>query len=313
MEPDTYGGLLKSAPLPSNLIPPIDSVPPSSISSVNTNNYETRSSSRRYHYKKRHDNVPTIINQEERIEVKILPQDDNWGETTTITCNGGTEDILPNTNDTNLQINDPIQYLSNKINPRTRSVLIYHFITYFLCLIAFISPVLFLTLPYTLHRYDLISINDYTLLLTIIFKLLFLLFGTFLLLYRRRNTIYLPRIHLQKLIFIILLTIILFTYWLYYLFKLLPLYIEKYNQILSMTSTYEDLILFLFLLIVIVLEIKCLYPKWIVKIVRSPDGQTRQYTIGKNILKVKFVFLLSFYFRFNVDTRSKYLFTGTIL
>jgi hypothetical protein len=48
-----------------------------------------------------------------------------------------------------------------------------------------------------------------------------------------------------------------------------------------MTSTYEDLLIFLLILVVIILEVKWFYPRWIVKVVRSPDGQTRQYSIGK--------------------------------
>ena len=279
MEPSTYGGPLNSAPSPSTIILPIESV---SLPSSNTIDYETHSltSRRHHHQKKRHNNVTSINSQDERIEVKILPQDDNWGETTTITCNGGNDDTLIRNNDTNIQINDPIQYSSNKINHRARSILIYHFIIYLLCLIAFLSPVLFLTLPYLLTNFDPISIDDHTLLLTIVFKFLFLLFGTLLLLYRRRNTIYVPRIHVQKMFFTIILTIIIVTYWLYYIFKLIQPNIEKYEKILTMTSTYEDILLFLLLLTGFVLEIKWLYPKWIVKVVRSPDGQTRQYTIG---------------------------------
>jgi vang-like len=283
MEPDTYGGLLNSAPIPPTLILPIQTGPPPSTSS-----------SRRQHHKKRHEQVlsaPVVTStdsQDERIEVKIFPQDDNWGETTTITCNGGNEDALTNNNDTTLQLNDHIhpndhfQHSSSKIQRRTRSIMICHFAFYLLCLIAFISPVLFLTLPYALITSDLISIDDYTYILTIIFKLLLLFIGTLLLLYRRRNTTYLPRIHLYKMYFFILLTMIILAYWLYYVFKLLLPKVEKYEKILSMTSTYEDLLLFLLLLVVLVLEVKWLYPKWIVKVVRSPDGQTRQYTIGKN-------------------------------
>jgi vang-like len=266
MEPDTYGGLLNSAP---------------SISSSNTNNYENRSSFRPHSHKKRHDNLPSIDNQDERIEVKILPQDDNWGETTTMTCNTGNDDTLTTNNETNIQINNPIENFSNKIHSRTRWILIYHFVIYFLCLIAFVSPILFLTLPYTLNRSNLILINDYTLLLTIIFKLLLLFLGTLLLLHRRRNTIYLPRIHLHKIFFLFVLISILLTYWFYYIFKLLPSMNTQYEQIFSMTSTYEDLLLFLLIIIAIRLEIKWFYPKWIVKVVRSPDGQTKQYTIGK--------------------------------
>lgn len=266
MEPEAYGGLLNTAP---------------SISSCNTNQYDNRSSLRRHLHRKRQDNLTPISSQDERIEVKILPQDDNWGETTTNTCNAGNDDTLTTINETNLQINNPIEHLPKNIHPRTRSILIYHFILYFLCLVAFLTPILFLTLPYTLNRSDLILINDYTLLLTILFKLLLLFVGTLFLLYRRRNTIYLPRIHLYQIFFLVLLISILLTYWFYYIFKILQPINIHYEYIFSITSTYEDLLLFLLFITTLTLEIKWLYPKWIVKIVRSPDGQTRQYTIGK--------------------------------
>jgi vang-like len=276
MDPDTYGGSVSSA-IPS--------------SASHTINNETRSSTRRHHHKKRyHDPAPVTStdSQDERIEVKILPQDDNWGETTTTTCNGGNEDTLTNINDTSLQINDnipnnPIQHLSNNLNRKRLTLSISQFIIYLLCLIAFISPIFFLTLPYALVSSDYILINDYSLILTIIFKLIFLLFGTFILLYRHRNTTYLPRIHIHKTCLIIILLIQILVYWLYYIFKILQPKIDKYERILSMTSTYEDLLLFILILSVLIFEVKWLYPKWIVKVVRSPDGQTRQYTIGRRI------------------------------
>jgi len=280
MDPDTYGSSINSA------IP----------SSLHTVNNETCSSSRRHHHKKRHNDVvqssstttagvTSTDSQDERIEVKILPQDDNWGETTTITCHGGNEDTLTNNNDTSLQINDNnpnhhLQHLPNNLNRQKLSLTISQFIIYLLCLIAFISPIFFLTIPYALVASDLIIIDDYSPILTIIFKLIFLLFATILLLYRRRNTTYLPRIHIQKTCLILILLILILVYWFYYIFKLLKPKLDKYERILSMTSTYEDLLLFLLLISICILEIKWLYPKWIVKVVRSPDGQTKQYTIG---------------------------------
>lgn len=279
MDPDTYGGS-------------INSVNPSSVHTINN---ETRSSSRRHQHKKRHpDAIPSSSSaavtsaesQDERIEVKILPQDDNWGETTTTTCNGMNEDTLTNNNDTSLQLhdnhqNEHCQPLSNHLHRRTLSLSISQFLIYLLSLIAFISPIFFLTIPYALVTADLISIDDYSPILTIIFKLIFLLTATSFLLYRRRNTTYLPRIDLHKLCFTLLLFVLITAYWLYYIFKLLQPKLAKYERILSMTSTYEDLLLFLLILSIFVSEVKWLYPKWIVKVVRSPDGQTKQYTIGR--------------------------------
>ncbi|CAF1218259.1 unnamed protein product [Rotaria magnacalcarata] len=298
MEPDTYGGVINSVTLPTSLILSKESIPIPIISSSNTNNYETRSSSSsRRHHRKHQTNATSADDQDERIEVKILPQDDNWGETTTTTCNGANEDALTNDNDTTLQLHSPIQNLTDKINHRKRSIVIYHFVIYLLCLIAFVSPILFLTLPYILIQSDLIAIDDYTLLLTIIFKLLLSFVGTLLLLHRRRTTIYLPRIHLHKILFTMILTMIILAYWLYYIFKLLQPNVENYEKILSMTSTYEDLLLFLLLLVVVVLETRWLYPKWIVKVVRSPDGETRQYTIGSMSIQEASVYLLEQYYK----------------
>jgi vang-like len=140
-------------------------------------------------------------------------------------------------------------------------------------------------------------IDDYSPLLNILFKLIFLLFATILLLYRRRNITYLPRIHLQKTCLILILFSLILAYWFYYIFKLLQPKLEKYERILSMTSTYEDLLLFILIISVLILEIKWLYPKWIVKVVRSPDGQTRQYTIGSMSIQEASVYLLEQYYK----------------
>jgi vang-like len=290
MEPDTYGGMLNSSPLLPNLTGSIPAV----VSSSTTINYDTKSaSSRRYPSKKRHDpmsSVPTVTsmdNQDERIAVKILPQADHWGELTTASCHAGNDDTLTNKNDISLPLNDHFRppcsnlHLSDQVNRRSISMKFCQFALYLLCFIAFISPVLYLTLPYGLMKSESISINDYTLLLTIIFKFILLLVGSLQLLYRCRNATYLPRIHLYKACLIVLVIIIMITYWLYYIFQLLLPNNDNYEQILSMTSSYEDLLLLCLLLAVLILEVKWLYPKWIVKVVRSPDGQTRQYTIGR--------------------------------
>ena len=233
MDPDTYGGSINSAN-------------PSSVHTINT---ETRSSSRRHQHKKRHPEPITSTtatsaeSQDERIEVKILPQDDNWGETTTRTCNGINEDTLTNNNDTSLQLHDNhphehLQTLTNNLHRRTLSLSISQFLIYLLSLIAFISPIFFLTIPYALVTSDLIIIEDYSPILTIIFKLIFLLTTTGFLLYRRRNTTYLPRIDLHKLCLTLILFVLIIAYWLYYIFKLLQPKLATYERILSMTLIY---------------------------------------------------------------------------
>lgn len=294
MDPDTYGGSIASA----------------NPSSIHTIKNETRSSSRRHHHKKRsQDDQPSSAiltsgdSQDERIEVKILPQDDNWGETTTTTCNGANEDTLTNTNDTSLQLHDNhhhhehLQYLTKKSSRQKLSLTIPQFCSYFLCLIAFLTPIFFLTIPYALVSIDDIHIDDYSNLFVIIFKLIFLLLTCMFFFYRRRNTIYLPCLHIQKTFLLCIIFLLIMIYWFYYIFQLIQPKIESYQRILSFTSSYEDLMLFLVILSIIILEIKCLYPKWIVKVVRSPDGQIRQYTIGAMSIQEASVYLLEQYYK----------------
>lgn len=296
MDPDTYGGSITSA----------------NPSSIHTIKNETRSSSRRqHHHKKRsQDDQPSSAiltsgdSQDERIEVKILPQDDNWGETTTTTCNGINEDTLTNTNDTSLQLHDNhphqhehLQYLTKKSSRQKLSLTIPQFCSYFLCLIAFLTPIFFLSIPYALVSTDEIHIDDYSNLLTIIFKFIFLLLTSIFLFHRRRNTIYLPCLNMQKTFLLCLIFLLLIVHWFYYIFQLIQPKIESYQRILSFTSSYEDLALFLLILSIIILEIKCLYPKWIVKVVRSPDGQIRQYTIGAMSIQEASVYLLEQYYK----------------
>ena len=119
------------------------------------------SSSRRHHHhqqqqqqsKKRSHDVNATENLDERIEVKILPQDDNWGETTTITCHGGNEETMTNTNETSLQLHDNPTATepcprSTKRFSRDRSALsLSNFIVYLLCFIAFILSLIHISEP----------------------------------------------------------------------------------------------------------------------------------------------------------------------
>nr|ACC43963.1 Strabismus [Philodina roseola] len=273
---------------------------------VSSSNYETRSSSSRRNHqtKKRSHDVNSTENLDERIEVKILPQDDNWGETTTITCHGGNEETLTNTNETSLQINENPPNCadqnrnSTKRFSRDKSTLsLSNFLVYLLCFIAFISPIFFLTLPSILNSSESIPIDDYSKILTLIFKEILLFIGTFSLLYRRRNYSFLPRIHLQKFLLIVILTLIIVSFWSFYIWKIWHVEKAKYEGILSLTSMYEDLLLFLLIIAVFLLEVKWIYPRWIVKVVRSPDGQTRQYTIGSMSIQEAATYLLEQYYK----------------
>ncbi|CAF1227583.1 unnamed protein product [Didymodactylos carnosus] len=115
---------------------------------------------------------------------------------------------------------------------------------------------------------------------------------------RRRSECF-PRIHLYKTLMLVWLLLILCAYWTYYVWKLLLYSINNlnYDQILQYTSSYIDILLFLHYITLLIFEIKYLYPKYVVRIVRSPDGIARQYSIGSMSLQEAGIYLLELYYR----------------
>ena len=252
-------------------------------------------SSQRYNSKKK------MVNHmdDERIEVKILPQDEHWGETTTI--NGGNDETLTTiNNETTIDFNDSFEidkHMLSSSSSRSQSMIILNFFLYLISFLSLLSPILFLILPFVLNQIDSNDLIDYTYLLPIIFKIFFLLFGIVYFFFRRKSDNYLPRIDYQKFLVLICLLIILLTYWFYYIFKFLKIPSIKSERVFSLTSFYEDLLIYFFLINILLVHMKYFYPKWIVKIVRSPDGHTKQYTIGRMSIQEASVFLLEQYYK----------------
>ena len=72
---------------------------------------------------------------------------------------------------------------------------------------------------------------------------------------------------------------------------------KDYHKILQFTVTYVDLLLFIFILSVFIIKVRPYQPDFVVKIVRSPDGETSEYTIGKMSIQRAAVWLLEQYYK----------------
>ncbi|CAF0754831.1 unnamed protein product [Didymodactylos carnosus] len=264
------------------------------------------------------EEVNNLNVDDERIEVKILPQD-NWGETTTAYTSEVGSDVNGLDNDLmttdceggngDKMINGDLENLSSRQSYRQCTVRwLSKFSIYLVCFLSYITPLLFLILPKIqpfnnyLNKTIIKTVeidNYYYYYLPITIKLILLFIGFLVLFYRRRRSESFPRIHLYKALMLVLLLLILCFYWLCYVWKLLFSSNDNsnYDQILQYTSSYLDILLFLHYITLLVLEIKCLYPKYVVKIVRSPDGVTKQYSIGSISIQEASVYLLELYYK----------------
>jgi len=220
--------------------------------------------------------------QQEVIQVQILPQDENWGETTTAVTNvsdlefNGIEEALAK-----WQIHPQKQSLCQRMNNFFGSVVIT-----LLSLTAFMSPILMVSLP----QLGVFKLRDRQLecdvtcdgmLISFSFKLLFLLIGSWAVFFRRPKSS-LPRIFVFRSLVCLLVLVLILAFWLFYGVHLLE---EKntisYSDIVQFSLSLIDSLLFVHYLAVILIHLRQLSTSYYVKVLRSPDGESATYPLGE--------------------------------
>ena len=265
--------------------------------------------------------------QQQQIQVQILPQDDNWGENTTaftadfsdfnddMTEDGRSSHYNPkNGMGDNCSYNKDDFLSGNKKSSATKNctkklygLLNLYLTKYFgfICAIcvsvsAFITPILFVTLP-RLNLDQQWQLTECGLecegqLIGMAFKLFILLIGAWAIFARRPKAI-LPRIYELRALLLFILCLMTFSFWLFYGVRIIDAHTQDYYKILQFTDSYVDVLLFVFIVSVFILELRHLQPQYVVKIMRSPDGEQRQYTIGKMSIQRAAIWLLEQYYK----------------
>lgn len=238
--------------------------------------------------------------QREQIQVQILPQDDNWGENQTeFSFNDDmTEDgrsghfnarnhgSLPYSKENEIDLENQ-KYLNKTNHQGCFRRISFYLSNYFgficsfiISTISFLTPILFLALP-RLNIYQDWQVGECGLeceglLIGIAFKLSILLLGYWAVFRRPQSA--LPRIFELHTLLLLLLFIMTFSFWLFYGVRIIETKTQDYHKILQFTVSYVDVLLFVFVVTIFILEIRHLKPQFVVKIVRSPDGQQEEVT-----------------------------------
>ena len=230
----------------------------------------------------------------ERIEVQILPQDDNWGETTTA--------ITGATSETGYSMED-----MSRINKDLEQSIGFNCVRYMgsilagvLGAMAFLSPIAMVIIP-KLGIKDSWNVESCDaqcegLLISFAFKLLILLIGSWALFFRKPKAT-MPRIFIFRALILFLIFILTFSYWLFYGVRIYQEAEADYLTIVQFAVSLVDALLFIHYLAVILLEIRQLQPQYVVKVVRSPDGETHCYTVGQLSIQRMAVWILEQYYK----------------
>ncbi|XP_046747583.1 vang-like protein 2 [Diprion similis] len=247
---------------------------------------------------------------QEVIEVQILPQDENWGENTTAVT-GNTSDRSESTEDVSNWQNESdgsFGFTCNRyVGPAVTTVL---------GISAFLSPIAMVVLPKLGFFPD--STNVLTLqqrlqrlscnaeckgqLVGLAFKLVLLGIGSWAVFLRPANAT-MPRIFLFRFGVLMLTLLCICTYWLFYVVQLTESAktaangeITEYKSLVSYAGTLTDTLLFIHYVAVLLVEIRHLQPTFYLKVVRSPDGESRSYAIGQLSIQRAAVWVLKKYY-----------------
>ncbi|CAH0587147.1 unnamed protein product [Chrysodeixis includens] len=250
---------------------------------------------------------------QEVIEVQILPQDENWGENTTAVTGNTSEgsQSMEDVGNWPMESDNGIGFVCTRYFGTT--------IALGLSFVAFVSPLAMVVLPkigffpglsdniaiQPSQRIQLLSCTAECkgILLSLAFKLVLLAIGVWAVFLRPRNAI-LPRIFVFRAMTLVILAVCIFSYWLFYIVqiteatKALAVGEEAmdYNALVSYVSSFADTLLFIHYIAVILMEIRHLEPVYYIKIVRSPDGESRSYAIGQLSIQRAAVWVLQKYY-----------------
>ncbi|KAM6234348.1 LOW QUALITY PROTEIN: vang-like protein 2 [Porphyrio hochstetteri] len=212
---------------------------------------------------------PLLDNESTRDE-----RDDNWGETTTVVTGTSEHSI---SHDDITRITKDMEDSAHLDCSRHLSVSL----AGALALLAFLTPLTFMLLPQLLWREELEPCGTPCegLFISVAFKLLILLLGSWALFFRRPKAFF-PRVFVFRALLMVLVFLLVVSYWLFYGVRILDSRDRNYQGVVQYAVSLVDALLFVHYLAVVLLELRQLQPQFTLKAVRSADGASRFYNVG---------------------------------
>nr|XP_048298169.1 vang-like protein 1 isoform X1 [Myodes glareolus] len=233
-------------------------------------------------------------------------QDDNWGETTT---------AITGTSEHSISQEDIARISKDMEDSVGLNCKRYLGLTVaaFLGLLVFLTPIAFILLPPILWREELKPCGAICegLLISVSFKLLILLIGTWALFFRKQRAD-VPRVFVFRALLLVLIFLFVVSYWLFYGVRILDSRDQNYKDIVQYAVSLVDALLFIHYLAIVLLELRQLQPMFTLQVVRSTDGESRFYSLGHlSIQRAALVVLENYYKDFtiynpNLLTASKF-------
>uniref|UniRef100_H0UWU0 VANGL planar cell polarity protein 1 n=1 Tax=Cavia porcellus TaxID=10141 RepID=H0UWU0_CAVPO len=244
---------------------------------------------------------PLLANDSTRTEEV---QDDNWGETTTA-ITGTSEHSISQEDIARISKDMEIAWLTATLLALTSP--------HSLRLLVFLTPIRLHLIAPNLWRDELEPCGTICegLFISVSFKLLILLIGTWALFFRKQRAD-MPRVFVFRAVLLVLIFLFVVSYWLFYGVRILDSRDRNYQGIVQYAVSLVDALLFIHYLAIVLLELRQLQPMFTLQVVRSTDGESHFYSLGHlSIQRAALVVLENYYKDFtiynpNLLTASKF-------
>lgn len=178
--------------------------------------------------------------------------------------------------------------------------------------ISLISPILMVIIPEAaIAEWHIGSCGGrcQALLVGLAVRLLLLIIASCVLFLRSpRSTM--PRVFVFRAVVVFLLFVIVVTFWLFYVFRVLGnhlVHVDQlsddegnelfYEDIVGFAASFADVLVFVHYLGIVLIELRHLDETFAVKVTRSPDGATQTYSVGRLSIQRLAVWCLQQYYR----------------
>ncbi|KAL4229183.1 Vang-like protein 1 [Mactra antiquata] len=239
--------------------------------------------------------VDSRIAESERIEVQILPQDDNWGDNTTA--------YTGNTSETGFSMDDMRKFDKESFDDDNSGFDCCRYLSTglaaILSLLGFFSPIAMVVLPrLKIGGWETspCTVECEGLLISMAFKLLILLIGTVALFFHAPRAT-MPRVFVFRVVVLFLVFVLTFAFWLFYGVKIMQEREFSFYSIVQFSVHLVDALLFIHYIAIILLIIRQLQPQFVIHVVRSPDGVGQTYTLGHLSIQRASVWILEQYYK----------------
>ncbi|NXD17818.1 VANG2 protein, partial [Nothocercus nigrocapillus] len=187
-------------------------------------------------------------------------RDDNWGETTTVVTGTSEHSIS----------HDDISRITKDMEDSAHLDCSRHLgvsLAGALALLSFLTPLAFMLLPQLLWREELEPCGTPCegLFISVAFKLLILLLGSWALFFRRPKAFF-PRVFVFRALLMVLVFLLVVSYWLFYGVRILDSRDRNYQAVVQYAVSLVDALLFVHYLAVVLLELRQLQPQLVVAV-----------------------------------------------